>query len=189
MEMANVSANLQSQWRFAQDTAAAGLAAARRAMNAIRTATPADARPFVERIAERVRQVAARMRSSTKVRLQVQGAASPLPWAVEDELERLASEALFNAERHAVAREISVKLDYLSGIGLRLRVRDDGRGFDQAQPTGAGLGLRSMHDRAERIGASFTLITENGRGTEIVVLWMADPLQAGLETRDSRKQS
>ena len=47
--------------------------------------------------------------------------------------------------------EITVKLDYLAGDGLRLRVRDDGRGFDQNDANGAGLGLRSMHERAERM--------------------------------------
>ena len=50
---------------------------------------------------------------------------------------------------------------------------------------GAGLGLRSMHDRAERIGARFTLITEAGRGTEIVVLWLADPTTVGLAINDN----
>jgi signal transduction histidine kinase len=175
MEMTDVSTEAQSHWKFAQDTSSEGLAAARRAMNAIRTAAPADTRPLAERLAERVQQIAARAGADTKVRFQLQGEATALPWAVEDELERLASEALFNAERHATAREISVKLDYSLGNGLRLRVRDDGRGFDQAQPTGPGLGLRSMHDRAERIGASFTLVTESGRGTEIIVLWTHEP--------------
>jgi signal transduction histidine kinase len=182
MPMEGASAELQSHWDFAQDTAKEGLAAARRTMNAMRTVSPTDSRSLPERMADRVRQVAARTRASTKVRFQLQGDAVQLPWAVEDELERLATEALFNAERHAAASEISVKLDYLSENGLRLRVRDNGRGFDQGESPGAGLGLRSMHERAERIGASFTLITESGRGTEIVVLWLTDRARAGLET-------
>jgi signal transduction histidine kinase len=189
MEMTDAPTELQSHWKFAQATAAEGLSAARRAMNAIRTATPADSRPLAERLMERVRQVAARTRASAKVRFQLQGKVSVLPWAVEDELERLVSEALFNAERHAAAREVAVKLDYLSDGGLRVRVTDDGRGFDQDEPHGAGLGLRSMHDRAERIGASFTLITESGRGTEIVVLWTANPTHAGPQTNEPQNQS
>ena len=43
-----------------------------------------------------------------------------------------------------------------------------------------------MHDRAERIGASFTLITEIGRVTEIVVLWMSDPGRAKLKISDPK---
>ena len=79
------------------------------------------------------------------------------------------------------AREIAVELDYLPD-GLCLRVRDDGRGFDQAETTDDGLGLRSMQERADRIGASFTLITEAGRGTEIVVLWKTKPAHPSPET-------
>lgn len=176
MPMVDASSELQSHWKFAQDTASEGLAAARRTMNAMRTGAPAPTRPLPERLEERVRQAAARTGARTKVSFRRRGEIATLPWAVEDELERVAAEALFNAERHAAAREISIELEYLPENGLRLRVCDDGRGFDQGDSNGAGLGLRSMHDRAERIGASFTLITEAGRGTEIVVLWLADPI-------------
>lgn len=172
MDLAQIPPDLQPHWRFAQDTAKDGLAAARRTMNAMRTSCPTDGRPLAERIAERVRHVAARTRTSTKVKFQLQGETLAAPWTVEDELDRLISEAVFNAERHAAASEINVKLEYLPGAGgLRMRVRDNGRGFDQSIANGAGLGLRAMHDRAERVGATFTLITEVGRGTEIVVLW------------------
>jgi signal transduction histidine kinase len=183
MDMTGTSEALQAHWRYARDTAAHGLAAARRTMNAIRTEGPADQRALPDRLADRVRRVAARNCSQTRVSFELSGEPTRLPWTVEDELEKLAGEALFNAERHAGAREISLGLDYLPGPGLRLSVRDDGRGFDETDSTGAGLGLRSMHDRADRIGASFTLITEAGRGTEIVVLWACPtPLQSS-ETR------
>src|SRR5260221_10728887 len=52
--MARLEPNLRSHCQFAQQSASAGLAAARRAMNAVRTATPADNRPLTERLAERV---------------------------------------------------------------------------------------------------------------------------------------
>jgi signal transduction histidine kinase len=172
MEMARLEPNLRSHCQFAQQTASAGLAAARRAMNAVRTATPADSRPLTERLAERVRRVSAR--TTARVDFHVEGKIAVLSWPVEDEIERLATEALFNAERHAAASKIIVKLDYLPEPGLRLRVRDDGRGFDQTQVIGGGLGLRAMHERAERIGATFTLITESGQGTEVIVLWMSE---------------
>jgi nitrate/nitrite-specific signal transduction histidine kinase len=47
---------------------------------------------------------------------------------------------------------------------------------------GGGLGLRAMHERAERIGATFTLITESGQGTEVIVLWMSEGANTGPET-------
>jgi signal transduction histidine kinase len=180
MEMARLAPDLRSHCQFAQQTASAGLAAARRAMNAVRTATPADNRPLPERLAERIRRVSAR--TTAQVDFHVEGKIAVLLWAVEDEIERLATEALFNAERHAAASQIIVKLDYLPEPGLRLRVHDNGRGFDQTQVIGGGLGLRAMHERAERIGATFTLITESGQGTEVIVLWTSAAANTGPET-------
>jgi signal transduction histidine kinase len=180
MEMARLAPDLRSHCQFAQQTASAGLAAARRAMNAVRTATPADNRPLPERLAERIRRVSAR--TTAQVDFHVEGKIAVLLWAVEDEIERLATEALFNAERHAAASHIIVKLDYLPESGVRLRVHDNGRGFDQAQVIGGGLGLRAMHERAERIGATFTLITESGQGTEVIVLWTSAAANTGPET-------
>ena len=92
-------------------------------------APPANSLTLAERLAERVRQVAARSRSTSIVRFQVRGEVATLCWAVEDELERIAGEALFNAERHAAAGVIEVELDYLYGSALRVLVRDDGRGL------------------------------------------------------------
>ena len=180
MEMARLEPDLRSHCQFAQQTASAGLAAARRAMNVVRTAAPADNRPLTERLAERVRRLSAR--TTAQVDFHVEGKIAVLLWAVEDEIERLATEALFNAERHAAASKIIVKLEYLPEPGLRLRVHDDGRGFDQTQVIGGGLGLRAMHERAERIGATFTLITESGQGTEVIVLWMSEGTNTGPET-------
>jgi nitrate/nitrite-specific signal transduction histidine kinase len=39
-----------------------------------------------------------------------------------------------------------------------------------------------MHERAERIGATFTLITESGQGTEVIVLWTSAAANTGPET-------
>jgi signal transduction histidine kinase len=180
MEMVRLEPDLRSHCQFAQQTASAGLAAARRAMNAVRTATPTDNRPLPDRLAERVRRVSAR--TTAQVDFHVEGEIAVLSWAVESEIERLATEALFNAERHAAASKIVVKLDYLPEPGLRLCVHDDGRGFDQTQVIGGGLGLRAMHERAERIGATFTLITESGQGTQVIVLWMSEGANTGPET-------
>lgn len=186
MKSDSLEPEMRPHWIFAQETAAAGLAAARRAMNAVRPAVPSDGRPLADRLEEKVRQAAAR--SSAQVRFQAHGEMIRLPWTVEDEIERLACEALFNAERHAAASEISVKLDFLAGSGLRLRVRDNGRGFDQDSITGSGFGLQSMHERAERIGATFTLITEEGQGTEMVAVWMPGEIciQSEIENEPNR---
>ncbi len=170
MDMRETSAELRSQWRFAQETTAEGLAAARRAMNTVRQLSASTGSSLAHRLKERVQHCDARCGARINVHLEVQGAPLELPWGAGDELEYLAAEALFNAERHAAAREIAVQLDFMPEQGaLRLGIRDDGRGFDLERSGGPGLGLRAMQERAERVGAKFTLITEPGRGTEIVV--------------------
>jgi signal transduction histidine kinase len=55
-------------------------------------------------------------------------------------------------------------------IGLRLSVADDGRGFANDRHS-SGFGMTSMQERAERIGASLTIVTAPRSGTEVVLAW------------------
>ena len=68
---------------------------------------------------------------------------------------RVAQESLTNVMRHAGASEVLVALHHVDG-GLRLVVRDDGRGLPaDGGPTGAGIA--GMQERALHIGARLTL--------------------------------
>ena len=87
---------------------------------------------------------------------------------VEREIISIAQEALTNAVRHARARRITIRASTVRSIGLRLSVADDGRGI--AGPT-SGFGMTSMQERAERIGASLTIVTAPRSGTEVVLAW------------------
>ncbi|MBY8880385.1 GAF domain-containing sensor histidine kinase [Actinacidiphila acidipaludis] len=91
-----------------------------------------------------------------------------LPAAQEEALLRVAQEALHNALRHAHAATVSVTLEG-QGKGARLRVRDDGRGFDPTAVRRAGrhLGLVSMRDRADGVGGRLSVESEPGKGTVI----------------------
>ena len=89
---------------------------------------------------------------------------------VERELVTIAQEALANAVRHAKARRIVVRASASRGVGFRLSVADDGRGIARER-FGAGFGLTSMQERAERIGAELTIVTAPRAGTEIVLAW------------------
>ncbi|AUH45212.1 GAF domain-containing sensor histidine kinase [Streptomyces sp. CMB-StM0423] len=91
-----------------------------------------------------------------------------LPAAQEEALLRVAQEALHNALRHAGAGEVDVALTRY-GRGARLRVRDDGRGFDPDAVRSAGrhLGLVSMRDRAAGVGGGLTVQSAPGEGTVI----------------------
>ncbi|SEF70253.1 Histidine kinase-, DNA gyrase B-, and HSP90-like ATPase [Actinacidiphila yanglinensis] len=91
-----------------------------------------------------------------------------LPAPQEEALLRVAQEATHNALRHAHPRTVAVTLEG-NGRGARLRIRDDGRGFDPTAVRRAGrhLGLVSMRDRADGVGGSLTVQSEPGKGTVI----------------------
>jgi signal transduction histidine kinase len=90
--------------------------------------------------------------------------------AIEREIVGIAQEALTNAVRHARARRITLRASAVRSIGFRLSVADDGRGIVQELPA-SGFGMTSMQERAERIGASLTVVTAPRSGTEVVVAW------------------
>ena len=89
---------------------------------------------------------------------------------VEREILGIAQEALTNAVRHSRARRITIKASTVQSLGLRLSVADDGRGIASDDPS-SGFGMTSMHERAERIGASLTIVTAPRKGTEVVLAW------------------
>jgi signal transduction histidine kinase len=88
--------------------------------------------------------------------------------AVEREIIGIAQEALTN--RLAQARRITIRASTVESVGLRLSVADDGRGIMREQST-SGFGMTSMQERADRIGASLTIVTAPRSGTEVVLAW------------------
>jgi signal transduction histidine kinase len=83
---------------------------------------------------------------------------------VSEALARIIGEAVTNA-RHGNATLVHVEL---STHPLRLRVIDDGTGFDTA--TGAaGFGLGGMAERAALVGAELSVRSDPGSGTEVAV--------------------
>ena len=94
-----------------------------------------------------VEQLAAATGGSSRldVHLDVRPGAQ-LPQDVSVALFRIAQESLQNVSRHSGASEAWVMLD-MSGPVVRLSVRDDGHGFDEATVTPEHFGL-AMHARA-----------------------------------------
>lgn len=88
---------------------------------------------------------------------------------IEREIVAIAQEALTNAVRHSRAGKITVRASTVQSVGLRLSVADDGRGIPR-EPSN-GFGMTSMQERAERIGASLTIVTAPRNGTEVVLAW------------------
>jgi signal transduction histidine kinase len=89
---------------------------------------------------------------------------------VEREILAIAQEALTNAVRHSRANRITIRASSAQSVGLRLSVADDGRGIAR-EPSASGFGMTSMQERADRIGASLTIVTAPRNGTEVVLAW------------------
>jgi signal transduction histidine kinase len=89
---------------------------------------------------------------------------------VEREIIGIVQEALTNAVRHSRARRITIRASTVQNVGLRLSVTDDGKGIVRDAVT-SGFGMTSMQERADRIGASLTIVTAPRNGTEIVLAW------------------
>ena len=100
----------------------------------------------------------------------VEGRSRELQPESRDEVYRIAVEALRNAFKHAQAQLIEVEVQYQEQQ-FRLRVRDDGKGFDEKcvkEDGGRGhYGLRGMRERANLLGGKLTVRSEPGSGTEL----------------------
>lgn len=92
-----------------------------------------------------------------------------LPPAHEETLYRIAQEALNNTLKHAHARQVTVSLHQDAAV-TRLRISDDGGGFDpQAEGGHGGLGLRGIAERAALVGARLDVTSAPGAGTTLAV--------------------
>lgn len=106
---------------------------------------------------------------SNRIRLDLDHPAVDLLTAVQaTEIIHLAREALSNSVRHGRAETTTLSLHNLEQ-SIRFTVDDDGCGFDPATTESTGYGLRNMAKRAEDIGAKFTVHSQKGAGTRIVL--------------------
>jgi signal transduction histidine kinase len=92
-----------------------------------------------------------------------------LPPSHQTVLLRVAQEALHNAIRHASAATVRVTLARHGSHGASLEVADDGTGFDVHDAMRAGLGLRSMRERACSVRGSASIRSTPGAGTVVRV--------------------
>jgi signal transduction histidine kinase len=92
-----------------------------------------------------------------------------LPPSAQEDLLRIAQEAMSNAVRHAKPTVINVSLR-CDPPNLVLEITDNGSGIADPQTACIeGFGLSNMQARAEKLGAQFDVRTAPGRGTGIVV--------------------
>jgi signal transduction histidine kinase len=153
-----------------RESSAMIMEAVQRALDESRGAISALNRPLHEplhlALAHTAEEVTGRLGAHLELALDSRVAVPP---ASEEALTRIMREAISNAVRHGQARTVTVELS--NGNGIRLRVSDDGSGFDPSQPQSKGsYGLISMRERTEALGGSFKLSTQPGRGTSVEVL-------------------
>lgn len=119
-------------------------------------------------VAQSARQLAET--HNVRLKLNIADGQCDLPADVEYNLLRIAQEAVLNAVKHSGARTLKVTLDN-TPHRLRLSVKDDGAGFDDARSVPVGhYGLIGMKERAAQIGAELHVTSEPGRGTTVSVV-------------------
>jgi signal transduction histidine kinase len=119
-------------------------------------------------------EMAAPFAAASGVEIVVQSTGLPrkLPTVTEHNLLRITQEALANSLKHSQTKKITVFLSYETSQ-VRLELRDNGNGFDLlkvGQSSSGHFGLLDMRERAEKIGARFSLASRPGHGTEILLL-------------------
>ncbi|MBP8270925.1 MAG: GAF domain-containing sensor histidine kinase [Sphaerotilus sp.] len=91
-----------------------------------------------------------------------------LPSATRIQIYRIAQEALSNIGRHSGASHAVIEwIVPEQGVGGRLRIADDGHGFDPGVSPPGHFGLSNMAERAAEIGATWTITSGPDEGTEI----------------------
>ena len=123
-----------------------------------------DARDLVGTLEEFLERVATRADFDVSFE---HAATGRLPLVQEQEIWRLAHEAVSNVEHHARARHLRVRWE-CDGRSARLSVADDGKGFDVERGGRTGsYGLQGMRERANAIGARLEIESKPSLGTVV----------------------
>ena len=114
------------------------------------------------------RLAAVETRVGLQIELRVDGGRR-LPLSAEEEVYRIALEALNNVVKHARAQHVTVYLR-LDDQRVYLEIADDGLGYDpvRARESG-GMGLRGMEERAQRLHGKLEILGVPGKGTTVKV--------------------
>src|SRR5260370_1027170 len=115
-----------------------------------------------------------------KTEIGIGGVYRALPHSLENEVSRVAQEALANAVRHSGASHIALDLRYHPNE-LTLTVCDNGIGFhstDTTLPAKGHFALQGMRERADQIGGTLNVESSPKSGT---IVTLRVPLSNGKE--------
>ena len=121
---------------------------------------------LVAALQARLAAVESRARLQTEIRLEGE---QRLPIVVEEQLFRIALEALNNVIKHASAQQVIVSLQF-QDQAVYLEISDDGKGFNPATiRRSGGRGLIGIKERVQRIQGTLTIRSTPGDGTTLCV--------------------
>ncbi len=126
--------------------------------------------------------------------LRVKGEEARFPPDFELGAFRVAQEAVNNSVRHSGADQLRVTVVF-GAKELRLRIADNGRGFDPGalttQPRANRLGMLGMRERANLLGGQLTVQSAAGRGTTVELVLPTAPtaIPASSDARPDERQS
>jgi signal transduction histidine kinase len=109
--------------------------------------------------------------SSLRVEMKAHGRVRPLPETVEENLLRIAQEALTNVIKHSGATLTEIELDY-GPKNVVLQVKDNGKGFALdhcAGPREGHFGLSGISERAKRLDGEIAFSSAPDVGTTVRV--------------------
>lgn len=122
-----------------------------------------------------------RLTDGRTVHVSVHGTPRRCTAEVEEQLLRIAQEALGNAVRHGRSATIGLEVEYTDDT-VTLRVVDDGVGFEPdaaAATDDRHWGLVNMRERALSIGARLHITSRPGAGTRVDVSAPLAPVRQG----------
>ena len=82
---------------------------------------------------------------------------------------RVCQEAIANSIKHAEASRLSLEIRSYPKEGFSIIIEDNGKGFDLLRKYQGHYGLENMQQRANELGALFSIVTEKGKGTKIIL--------------------
>ena len=156
--------SVQSEVRQAEAAAREGLAEVRRIIWDMQPEQIEKA-SLVEAVEEQAARWSAE--NSVLVKMKVTGTPRALPSTAETAILRISQEAMHNVTKHAQAKNVNITFSFMEDL-FAMDIADDGRGFDPSKASD-GFGMKTMRDRIEELRGTFTLESEQGRGTAIAV--------------------
>ncbi len=135
---------------------------------------------LVEALRDQCEALGYRTGAEVSVTIGALPAEDRLPPRAQEQLFRMAQEALANIARHARAQHIWLRLER-QGKEMLLEIRDDGQGFDSASAH-AGMGLSNLRERARALAGRAEIQSAPGQGTTIRIhIPLIEPLRVTPE--------